>query len=260
MTNTCLVHGLGSRVAKIIGVMGLVSLLNKKGQNFEFIYTPLSLEHRCNFNHNELFSYYHKPIINKKKEYTELCMKWDEMFDYRGIKLQEVDENEVVFVQGSGDAYGETEKNILEESRLIKSKIKKIFNLEKKTRSDKKNVYVHIRRSDAIHFDFRWLTDEYYLDVIKKIEAKLGKQNYEIIISTQRKNFNESNFKNYKIEYDDEIPDYISWTNLVNADVLVLGRSSFSYGAGILCDGIVIYPEQGMFHDKLNGWITINEL
>ena len=46
----------------------------------------------------------------------------------------------------------------------------------------------------------------------------------------------------------------------MNSDILLIGKSSFSYSAGILCDGIVIYPSDGMFHPKLKDWKNIYEL
>jgi hypothetical protein len=67
-------------------------------------------------------------------------------------------------------------------------------------------------------------------------------------------------FEDFKVVYDDEIDDVQTWLELINSDILVIGKSAFSYSAGILCDGLVIYPSDDMFHTKLNEWKKIDTL
>ena len=76
----------------------------------------------------------------------------------------------------------------------------------------------------------------------------------------RRRNFNETLFKGINLVYDDELNDYDAWLELINSDVLIMSKSAFSYSAGALCDGLVIYPEDNMFHPKLYDWKKINEL
>ena len=49
-----------------------------------------------------------------------------------------------------------------------------------------------------------------------------------------------------------------TFTAMVLADILVTSRSSFSYTAAILSEGIVYYMP--FWHPPLPGWISVNEI
>ena len=244
----------------MLNLYGYVELLKSKGYDYEFIYTPFSYEgFGKKFHSNQLFMYYHKTINNHREDYIELCKRWDDMLNYSGVNVKQVGESELTPYVHAG-FMGEKEYDCFNHTRKIKSLIKEKFNI--KTQSpEKKIIGIHMRRGDvtsANHPD-RWLSDEYYIQTIELLKNKYP--NHKIKIYTQRRNFNEEMFSNFDIFFDDMMLDNQTWLELINCDVLVIGKSAFSYSAGILCDGLVIYPNDGdMFHPKLEDWITINEL
>lgn len=270
ITNKILNHGLGSRVLKLINIIGYVSYLNKQGHNYEFVYTPFSYEgFGEDFYHNQLHMYYHKSISNHRLEYIELCKRWDDTLKYNGniiYNLENFNNLTHLIHPKFDDSFGssiteEEEFKHFNETRLIRHKIKKDFNLFPPQKKDYIDIAIHIRRGDVgSHYPDRWIDDNYYLSVIDKLKEKYKNTNFKITIYTQRKNFNHNLYDEYQISYDDETLDNEIWKKLIFSDVLVLGRSSYSYSAGILCDGLVIYPKDKFFHPKLNDWKLIEEL
>ena len=77
----------------------------------------------------------------------------------------------------------------------------------------------------------------------------------KIKIHSQGDEFNFSNFKGYNIDISLNKPIEETFTDLVNSDILVISKSSFSYTAGLLCDGIVYYLP--FWHKPKKTWITL---
>ena len=179
--------------------------------------------------------------------------------NYNGLKITDVDTNLVEFLIHP-KKFDETEDFVFNEIHKFKDDIKNLFSLRKKDKQNNIKISIHIRRGDVIQsFTDRWLPDEYYLNIIKDLEVKYN-GNFDLTIYTQRNNFNPDSFVKYKIIYDDESLDYEVWSDLINSDILVIGKSAYSYSAGMLCDGVVVYPEEGMFHPKINSWIYNTEI
>jgi hypothetical protein len=212
-----------------------------------------------NFDNNQLPLYYHTSIQNNRDEYLKICKRWDDMFEYKGLTVNQIGESTLI-PHIHPDFLGGDQYHCYNFTREIKELIIEKFNLQKKEKTKKNEINVHIRRGDVTNItnNDRWLSDEYYLNTLDYLKQKFP--NSEIKIYTQKKNFNKEKFSKYKVYYDDEILDNEVWLNFMNSDILVIGKSSFSYSAGILCDGIVIYPSDGMFHPKLKDWKNIYEL
>ena len=261
ITNKIIDHGIGSRILKIINLMSYVDFLNKKGSDYEFVYTPLNYEgFGQNFTTNQFHLYHYNPVIDSRSEYLLVCDRWENMFNYKGKKITEVDEKDTIFLVHPY-LNGETEKEVFNHTVLMKDIIKSNLNIPINSQKNYLDIKIHIRRGDVgpkNHHD-RWLSDEYYLNVIEKLKDKYV-DNFKITIHTQRRGFNESKFNGVNIIYDDEMKDNEVWVDLINSDVLVIGKSAFSYSAGILCNGLTIYPSEGMFHNKLDKWITEKEI
>jgi hypothetical protein len=315
ITNRLLDHGCGSKIHKLIPLIGLVSYLNKLGLNYEFVYSPLAYDIPYGFEGNQLCHFYHKPITNIIEQYIEVCNRWDTMINYNGKIITDINPNPWNFELGrynyqlsatywgggwfgvhQREENGETIKStvsfltwpsefpykdindekiklmtdvefdsfIYEETVNIKEKIKQDFNI-KTTTKDYTDIKIHIRRHDVHDFqnNNRFNSNEYYLNVISKLKEKY-KSNYKITIHTQRQNFNPTGFEEFDIKYDDETLDNEVWVDLVDSDVLVTSKSSYSVSAGFLCDGIVIYDEDDMGMSmrckNLNNWFKIDEI
>lgn len=261
ISNQILNHGLGSKILKLINLIGMTSLLKKNNYDYEYVYTPLSYEgFGINFYINQLNEYYHKTPINQREEYLKICNAWDNMLNYKGKNIKDVNHSEVTFLVHPY-LHNLTEFDVFNETRDIRSQIKKDFNILGKKEKNYIDIKIHIRRGDVNgiqHMD-RWLSDDYFTNVIEKLKGKY-KSNYKITIYTQRNSFNSNKFGDYDVIYDDETLDNEVWLSLIDSDVLVISKSAYSYSAGILCDGLVIYPEEGMFHPKLKDWKSINDL
>ena len=262
ISNQILDHGIGSRILKIINLIAYSEFLKNKGFNYEFAYTPLNYEgFGMNFQTNQFWSYHYNVVENLRDEYLSVCNRWEKFLQFSGTVITEVNPNDIIFLVHP-KLSGETELEVFNYTRLIKTKIKnEIFKIPKKQKKDFLDIKIHIRRGDVDekHPDDRWLDDNYYLDVINNLKEKI-KDNYKITIYTQRKNFNSELYKDYHTKYDDETLDNEVWLDFINSDILVIGKSAFSYSAGILNDNTVIYPTKGMFHPKLNNWKTIDEI
>ena len=261
ITNEILHHGIGSRILKIINLVSYVDFLKGKGFNYEFVYTPLNYEgFGKNFQFNEFGSYHYGVVHNLRDEYLNVCDRWENFLQFSGKVITEVNHNDVIFLTHPSLS-GETELEVFNHTSKIKSKLKKTFNIPENCKKDFLDIKIHIRRGDVdeVRHADRWLDDNYYLNIITTLKEKI-KDNYRITIYTQRRNFNSELYKDYNIKYDDETLDNEVWLELINSDILVIGKSAFSYSAGILNDNTVIYPTNGMFHPKLNNWKTINEI
>ena len=85
-------------------------------------------------------------------------------------------------------------------------------------------------------------------------KLKPYKNNYNIKIYTQRKNFDYSKYTEWDICYDDEIEDFNLFYKMVNCKVLIVGKSSFSISAAMINKNIIVYPEQPT--KGLDRWIN----
>ena len=240
ITNSVLDHGMGSRVLKTILLMGYTNHLS----DTEFIYTPLTYEaDGINFNTNQLKLYNPTKVINQREEYLEVCNRWENMLGFNGLTIKDIDRSQAKVLTHPEIP---TRSEEFQQQFNIKTivDIKNKFTLPEKVKKEYIDVAIHIRRGDVSPAPWsadRWLDDEYYLGIIKDIEDTLGDK-CEITIYTQRGNFNHKPYRKYKIIYDNESLDNDIWVKLVNADILVMGLSSFSYSAALLSIGLCIYP------------------
>jgi hypothetical protein len=257
ISNSPIPDGLGSRVCKILNLIGH-SIYNNENLPYgvnrcEFIYTPLALDLGNSFYCNATRLY--APFTdNSAESYKTICTEWDKILGYKGKTIYDVDPSSVEFlIHPPGDA-----NKILTYTGLKRKEIRSLFDL-KEVKTNFIKVAVHIRRADVdkkTHPD-RFTEYSYYINAISHIKRLLG-NSCELIIYTQRHGFNSELFPGITIKYDDETKDHESWMEMVNSDILVIGKSSYSYSAGLLSTGIVVYHD--MFHPKVYNWIYINDL
>jgi hypothetical protein len=117
-------------------------------------------------------------------------------------------------------------------------------------------IAVHIRRDDVTpcmlpkeDFYDSYLPNSYYHTLIDQ-NMKPGAR---VVIFTQKKSYEPlSSFtdKGYEIQIDSDMAD--AWKTMVNADVLILSKSSFSVVPGVLCRGKVLYAP--FWHYPLKHW------
>lgn len=115
------------------------------------------------------------------------------------------------------------------------------------------NIMIHIRRGDIINkngkipeeYKQRWLNNEYYINVLNKILPLIPRERQiKIYLFSQGKREDFSEFNKYReIKYCLDISEQDTFVALTNADILITGKSSFSYDAALLSGGIKICPE-----------------
>ena len=96
--------------------------------------------------------------------------------------------------------------------------------------------------------------DSYYLNLINTIREKYIDKPLKFHIYSQG---NENNFNMYKnndtvFHLNESVQD--TFTGLVYGDILVMSRSSFSYIAALLSNGIIYYEK--FWHPPLYNWIV----
>lgn len=117
-------------------------------------------------------------------------------------------------------------------------------------RKDRVSMAVHIRRGDIVEGQVsgnisltkRWLTKEYFENIIKQVAAIIGDK-LDIYLFSQGTNDDYRSFEQYgKVYYCFDMSDKDSFLHMVRADILVISKSSFSYKPALLADGIRICP------------------
>ena len=255
-TNAELEHGLGSIFCKIIVLMGYQYFLD----GYEFLYNPL--KNRPVNLPNQLSLYYHDKNIDHNKKYYEIRKNWDSLIDYKGKTINDIS-NEHVTHLIHANLFNEKEFDVFNYVyNVAKSDVRKNFKLLNETREYIK-ISIHIRRGDVNpkHHPDRWLSDEYYLKILDDLKISLDGYDFKIKIHTQKNGFNKDLFNgDYEIVYDTDTEDHLTWLDLNDSDILVLGKSSFSYGAALISNGIIIYPQESMFHPKLDNWVLSDNI
>jgi hypothetical protein len=208
-------------------------------------------------------------------EYLRLAHEWDNAVKYSGKKITDIDllkfnliksDQSVMYNQLIMDIKNNnTEGKIYLFDSLHRLLWNKIINKENIVRHQDKlislfslnieptnEIVVHIRRKDIVKYPFRMLDDDYYLKLLDVVSNKFGNEN--IIITTQRENFNSNKYSKYTILYDDECSEINTFKRMVNSKLLIIALSSFSISAAYLNKGIIIVPQKLKLEEKLNHW------
>jgi hypothetical protein len=79
------------------------------------------------------------------------------------------------------------------------------------------------------------------------------KNKFNIIIYTQRCGFDSNKYRDWNVIYDDEIEDYFAFIKMINAKVLIMGKSQFSIGSAMLNQNTVVFAPE---IQRLDRWIS----
>ncbi len=125
----------------------------------------------------------------------------------------------------------------------------------------KVNIAVHIRRGDVNadnEFKDKFTENPYIENVISNILEVITAYGIESTLSV----YSEGNLADFKYlekfnpRFFLDISPFTTFHNLVYADVLVMSKSTFSYAAALLSNGIIFYIP--FRHTQQEGWIKIN--
>ena len=139
------------------------------------------------------------------------------------------------------------------------NKIKNIF-WENKERNhfknNKFNVAVHVRRPNP--HDNRTngtdTPDEYYLNVMNKIRRQYNDKDILFHIYSQGNEDIFTQYISHDVVFHINEDIYTTFIGLVAADSLIMSRSSFSYVAALLNEGVIYYCP--FWHIPAKHWIT----
>jgi hypothetical protein len=224
--------GFGAQYQRIIS-----SIMYAELSNNEFVYRPFKeMEHNYDSDQN---------FIQNKENFINLIN------NYKNI-------NEVNNVVSLGPRIYEVENN-LDSCLQLESlkKIKRLIHENKKKPYDDNflNISVHIRRFNTHdNGDYAYVEDDYFLNVINHIRNTYeGNKLFHIYSQGNEKLF-ERYLSNDVIFHLDETIES-TFYGLITSDILVMSKSSLSYSAGILSDGIVYYLP--FWHKPATKWLTL---
>ena len=122
------------------------------------------------------------------------------------------------------------------------------------------SVAVHLRRGDVtpVHRP-RFTANAAVLETTRRVTALLEKHGQEHAVSLHSEGV-PGDFAEFG---DSGVALFVNgdaiWTmrQLIEADVLIMSKSSFSYAAALISDGLKLY--EPFWHSPLTGWITRNQ-
>lgn len=215
--------GFGAQFLTIIGCVIYAEL-----NNIEFTYTPFSaMEH--NYDNDQKFL--------KKKEWL---INFIGNFVINDSKSTNNPKNIVDFF------FDDKNLKRLESSKTLK-KIRKIFRANKDHKryfpDSHFNVAIHIRRPNPHdnRVDGTDTPDSVFLDLIHQLRLEYSEQKPTFHIYSQGEIGNFASFKanDVILHLNESIED--SFVSMIFADTLVTSRSTFSYCAALLSQGVVYY-------------------
>lgn len=219
----------------------IFDILSTEYHGNTFIYTPIkSIDH--NYNTDPNFTNNLEKFMNIKDYYI-----YPENVDVNNINTIKC-VNSYPFVQANMDQLFSSESF---------KKLKDIFYMNKQSPFDDNYIHisVHIRRPNSrdVRVDGSDTPDSYYIDKINLIKNSFSDKPLKFHIYSQG---DEANFKSFisdnTIFHLNESVES-TFLGLVYANILITSRSSFSYTAGLLSNGTIIY--QKFWHPPLNSWI-----
>jgi hypothetical protein len=249
--------GLGSQIHSILSI-----LLFAKKFHLIYVHTPI------------------KNIEHYKGNRDEWSLRWEEFFSLGNneIQINELESSNVqrafvkfpfllnkkkdkLYLVSNCHSYTDT---CPADFSLIVDDLRKKYNLKKpplkRIKTMQLQLCVHIRRGDvdAININsFRYSSNRDILKNIVKILEFYEKHNIpcKVYIYSQGEEKDFLEFKELNATLCLNKDEFKTFDHLVNADILVMAKSSFSYVAGLLNKGIVFY--EPFWHKPLPSWINI---
>lgn len=138
----------------------------------------------------------------------------------------------------------------------VRNKLRNLYYKNTKIKNCKYDIAVHIRRGDVVSQkqNHRYISMIDYKNIILDLKKKYPEYSICVYSEGNIKDFKELNDLNINYVLDGD-PLY-TFQNLVAAKILVTAKSSFSYSAALLSEGIIYYIPQK--HKPLNNWNVLN--
>jgi hypothetical protein len=233
ITNKIRTDGFGAQYQCIIFTILFAELMG-----LEFIYTPFGkMEH--NYENDVDFILKKENLINLINHYKhQKDIEQDKIIDYEIGYIYKVVEDNLDFCLSSESF----------------KKVKELFYQNVSNKSNEKTLNIHIRRPNKFDIgNYGYTDDGYFLTLIEDIKMN-NPDLKKIKIHSQGELSDFTLFKNLDVEFSLNKTIEETFIDLVTSDILVLSKSSFSYTAGLLSDGLVYY--QPFWHKPVKNWIN----
>jgi hypothetical protein len=215
--------------------------------------------------------YLHVDIVTKEHEFTdEILNKFNSLIEISKeeknithmIHVEEFDNKTYDFIERKKTEKTDILLKIKHAHRFIDSNPNIFDNhifpqfswiKNEKTTPDKLTVAIHIRRGDVSRNQnaIRFTPFDFYVNCLKNLTKLLENKKYEITIYSEKSISAEivkykhvlDNIKNLKYDIDGNVVE--TFVELVNSDILITSKSSFSYSASLMKTknkGMVFYP------------------
>jgi hypothetical protein len=241
ITNPDRADGFGAQFQTII-----YSAICAELNNMDYAYTPFNkIEH--NYDNDPYF------ILEK-----EWLINFIGNFELNRTNATKLDVGNVVnFCECSQNLAKSANSSVLK-------KIKKVFKANKDRSkyfdAEHFHIVIHLRRPNQ-HDNRVYGTDvseDLYLATINKLRQVYADKNPLFHLHSQgsAENFTKFNAPDIMLHLNESVED--SFIPMVLADVLVTGRSSFSYTAGLISEGTVYYTS--FWCPPLPGWKLVTDL
>jgi len=167
--------------------------------------------------------------------------------------IQSYNNKKVIFVSAQDQGYKD-QIGPLENFKIKFKNAKSRENDKLKYDLNKFNIALHIRRGDIVvgqinrHPNLlkRWLDNKYFLNALKQVLSNLKTEN-KIMIYLFSEGV-ENDFQEFKqfsnLQYCLDWSDQDCFLHMIMADLLITSKSSFSYNAALLSDGILVCPKE----------------
>lgn len=148
-----------------------------------------------------------------------------------------------------------SEKPSLYYTTEVLEKIRGYYYSTEKPTIDIPDIAIHIRRGDVKKTcNQRYTSNNEYIDIINKLKQLYP--DYKITIFSEGIEDDFKELQDLDINFQLNVNIKETFHSMVQAKVLVLAKSSFSYCAGLLNENIVHYPIK-FWHRKLDHWKTL---
>ena len=243
--------GAGAQIQRILSIY----LISQKF-NFRYIHSTFETkQHNFDFNYNKKFN----ELIYLPSNYITTNVKIVKINNLSNIDIiKNNNEKDVLFLIASAHKYIDNNPEILDDLFPIK------FDFISEKINKKIIIAIHIRRGDVQSNNSnkkRFIPLNYYVKCIENLNKILKNIDHEFNIYSEANIYNEKDdieilkkYNNLFFHIDEDVIK--TFIDLINADILFSGFSSFSYSASMLRrKGIVIYCK--FWHNYSNKNILI---
>jgi hypothetical protein len=114
------------------------------------------------------------------------------------------------------------------------------------------NIAIHIRRGDIVAlkegnsstWKNRWLENQYYADILSSVLSLTSEKKVRVYLFSQGQISDFPEFERFEnVIFCLDMDVFKSFLHLVNADLLISSKSSFSYKPALISKGVKIVPE-----------------